>query len=47
MSVDEYNTLLKLSFYHEKATKDDIKAYKQSSHGKDCVEAFWFLDWLK
>jgi len=47
MSIDEYNTLQKLSFYPEKATKDDIKAYKQSSHWKDAIEAFWFLDSLK
>ncbi len=47
MSVDEYNTLLKLSFYSEKASKEDIKAYKESSHWKDSVEAFSFLDNLK
>ena len=47
MSIDEYNSLLKLSFYTEKATKDDIKAYKQSSHWKNSVEAFWFLNSLK
>lgn len=47
MSVDEYNDLLKLSFYSEKATDNDIKAYKWSTHWKDSVEAFWFLDSLK
>jgi len=47
MSVDEYNSLLKLWFYRENATKDDIKAYQHSSHWKDSVEAFWFLDSLK
>ena len=47
MSIDEYNALLKLSFYSEKATKNDIKAYKESTHWSDSVEAFWFLDSLK
>ncbi len=47
MSVDEYNSLLKLSFPTEKTTSQDIKSYKESSHGKDAVEAFSFLDTLK
>lgn len=47
MSIDEYNFLLKLSFPTEKATKQDIKAYQQSTHWKDSVEAFSFLDSLK
>lgn len=47
MSIDEYNSLLKLSFFSENATKNDIKAYKESSHWSDSVEAFWFLDGLK
>lgn len=47
MGIDEYNALLKLSFYSEKATENDIKAYKESTHWTDSVEAFWFLDSLK
>lgn len=47
MSIDEYNSLLKLSFPSEKATEQDIKSYKGSSHGKNAVEAFSFLDNLK
>lgn len=47
MSVDEYNSLLKLNFPKEKATDQDIKSYKESSHWKDAVEAFSFLDNLK
>ncbi len=47
LSIDTYNNLKKVSFLKEKATKDDIKAYKQSSHGIDWVEAFSFLKTLK
>ena len=47
MSVDEYNSLLKLSFPVEKATSQDMKSYKESSHGREAVEAFSFLDTLK
>jgi exosome complex RNA-binding protein Rrp4 len=47
LSVDTYNNLKKASFLREKATEDDIKAYKQSSHWKDWVEAFSFLKTLK
>lgn len=45
--VDEYNSLLKLSFPRESATKEDIVAYKTSSHWKDAVDAFEFLDSLE
>jgi len=47
LSVDTYNNLKKSSFLREKATADDIKAYKESSHWKDSVEAFSFLKTLK
>ena len=46
LSVDEYNALLKLSFPSERAKPKDIKAYQNSSHWKDSVEAFSFLDTL-
>ena len=47
LSVEAYNNLKKVSFLQEKATEDDIKAYKESSHWKDGVEAFSFLKTLK
>ncbi len=47
LSVDAYNNLKKTSFLKEKATEDDINAYKKSSHWKDGVEAFSFLNSLK
>jgi len=47
LSVEEYNNLKKLSFDKEESTKEDIKVYAQSSHWKDWVEAFSFLDTLK
>jgi exosome complex RNA-binding protein Rrp4 len=47
LSVDAYNNLKKVSFLKEKATEDDIKAYKESSHWTDWVEAFSFLKTLK
>jgi prevent-host-death family protein len=47
LSIDEYNALLKLSFPAEKASLEDIRAYQQSSHWKDGVEAFSFLDGLE
>ncbi len=47
MSIDEYNLLIKLWFEWDEATKEEIKAYKESSHWKDGVEAFSFLDSLK
>lgn len=46
LSVEEYNNMLKLSFPKEKATQEDIQAYKKSSHGKQTVDAFEFLAWL-
>ncbi|NUJ98135.1 type II toxin-antitoxin system Phd/YefM family antitoxin [Candidatus Gracilibacteria bacterium] len=47
LSIEEYNAMQKLSFEKEKASLDDIKAYKNSSHGLDGVEAFSFLNSLK
>lgn len=47
LSVSEYNNMLKLNFEKEKALESDIKAYKQSSHWSDWVEAFSFLEDLK
>lgn len=47
LSIEKYNSLKKVSFLREKATKDDIKAYKESSHWQDWVEAFSFLKTLK
>jgi hypothetical protein len=47
LSIDNYNNLKKYSFLKEKATEDDIKAYKESSHWSDGVEAFSFLNSLK
>lgn len=47
LSIEEYNALTKVAFEKEDATFDDIQAYKKSSHGKDAVEAFSFLDSLK
>ncbi len=47
LSIEEYNRMKKLNFEKEQATEEDIQAYKESSHGKDGVEAFSFLDSLK
>lgn len=47
LSIEEYNAMQKLSFEKEKASADDIKAYKDSSHWTDWVEAFNFLNSLK
>ena len=47
LSIDNYNNLKKASFLKEKATEDDINAYKNSSHWSDWVEAFSFLNSLK
>ncbi len=47
LSIEEYNALQKVAFEKEKATWEDIKAYKESSHAKDGVEAFSFLKSLK
>lgn len=47
LSIDTYNNLKKMSFLKEEATSDDIKAYKESSHWKDGVEAFSFLKTIK
>lgn len=47
LSIEEYNHLQKLSFGKEKATVEDITAYKKSSHGDEWVEAFSFLESLK
>ncbi len=47
LSIQEYNTLKKLSFLQENATWEDIQAYQKSSHGRDGVEAFSFLESLK
>jgi len=41
------NNLKRKSFLTEKASSDDIKAFKKSSHWKDWVEAFSFLNSLK
>ncbi len=47
LSVERYNALRKTAFLKEQATKDDQKAYRESSHGDAGVEAFGFLDSLK
>ena len=47
MSIDEYNMMLKLWFETDEATKEEINAYKKSSHWKEWVEAFSFLSTLK
>jgi PHD/YefM family antitoxin component YafN of YafNO toxin-antitoxin module len=47
MSVEEYNIMLKLWFKTDEATKEEIKAYKESTHWKEWVEAFSFLNTLK
>ena len=47
MSIEEYNMMLKLWFGTDAATPKEIKAYKASSHWKEWVEAFSFLDALK
>lgn len=46
LSIDEYNAMQKVAFEKEKATNEDIKAYKKSSHWEDWVEAFSFLESL-
>lgn len=47
LSIAEYNHMQKLSFEREKATPDDIRAYANSSHGDEGVEAFSFLETLR
>ena len=47
MSIEEYNMMLELWIKTAKATKEEIKAYKKSSHWKEWVEAFSFLSSLK
>jgi len=47
LSIDEYNNLRKLWFGSEVASKSDKKAYAQSSHGTDGVDAFELLKSLK
>ena len=47
LSISKYNNLKKTAFLKEQANDDDIKAYKQSSHWTDWVEAFSFLKSLK
>ncbi len=47
MSINEYNMMLELWIKTAKATKEEIKAYKKSSHWKEWVEAFSFLSSLK
>ena len=47
LSVNQYNNLKKSAFLKEKASEEDIKAYKQSFHWKNWVEAFGFLKKLK
>ncbi len=47
MSINEYNMMLKLWYKTAKATKEEIKAYKESTHWKEWVEAFSFLNTLK
>lgn len=47
LSIETYNTMQKLNFEKEIATKEDITAYKNSSHWTDWVDAFSFLESLK
>lgn len=47
LSIDEYNTLQKVAFEKEIATKEDLQAYRYSSHGEQWEEAFSFLASLK
>lgn len=47
MSINEYNMMLELWFKTDEATKEEIKAYKESTHWKEWVEAFSFLSSLK
>lgn len=47
LSIEEYNAMQKVAFEKEKATLEDIKAYKESSHWESWVEAFSFLESLK
>ena len=47
LSVEKYNSMKKSAFLREEATQDDIKAYKESSHWSEGVEAFSFLSTLK
>lgn len=44
LSIEEYNNMKKLSFEKDDATKDDIIAYKNSSHWNSWVDAFTFLE---
>ncbi len=43
LSIEEYNNMTKLAFPDTMATQDEEKAFKQSSHGENGVEAFDFL----
>lgn len=47
LSLEEYNSLQKVAFEREDANMQDLKAYKQSTHGSEWVEAFSFLNSLK
>lgn len=47
MSIEEYDKMVKLGFEPDEATPEEIKAYQESSHGKEWVEAFSFLDSLQ
>lgn len=47
LSIERYNALKKTAFLKESAQQQDIEAYKKSSHGRDGVEAFSFLESLK
>ena len=47
LSISQYNNLKKTSFLKEQATESDMKAYKESSHWTDWIEAFNFLKTLK
>ena len=46
LSITEYNNMVKLNFEKEYASEENISAYKKSSHWKDWVDAFEFLDSL-
>ena len=47
LSISEYNNMMKLAFPDDVATKPEVQAYKQSSHGENWVEAFDFLEKLQ
>ena len=42
MSMEEYDKMVQLGFEPDEATPEEIKAYQESSHGKDWVEDFPF-----